>query len=136
MRHRVSGKKLGRNRNERKALFKNLTSSLILHGEIKTTEAKAKAIKRLVDKLVTRAKQQTLSARRLLTAFLQDKKVVSRLVDEIAPKFKERQSGFTRILRLGKREGDQAMMVKIEFVEGVEEKPATQRTQRKAGGTE
>lgn len=131
MRHRVSGKKLGRNRNERKALFKNLTSSLILHGEIKTTEAKAKAIKRLVDKLVTRAKQQTLSARRLLTAFLQDKKVVSRLVDEIAPKFKERQSGFTRILRLGKREGDQAMMVKIEFVEGVEEKPEVKKPKEK-----
>lgn len=130
MRHRVSGKKLGRNRNERKALFKNLTSSLILHGEIKTTEAKAKAIKRLVDKLVTRAKQQTLSARRLLTAFLQDKKVVSRLVDEIAPKFKERQSGFTRILRLGKREGDQAMMVKIEFVnaEGAEKSAEAQKS--------
>lgn len=130
MRHRVSGKKLGRNRNERKALFKNLTSSLILHGEIKTTEAKAKAIKRLVDKLVTRAKQQTLSARRLLTAFLQDKKVVSRLVDEIAPKFKDRQSGFTRILRLGKREGDQAMMVKIEFVnaEGAEKSAEAQKS--------
>lgn len=130
MRHRVSGKKLGRNRNERKALFKNLTSSLILHGEIKTTEAKAKAIKKLVDRLVTRAKQQTLSARRLLTAFLQDKKVVSRLVDEIAPKFKERQSGFTRILRLGKREGDQAMMVKIEFVnaEGAEKSAEAQKS--------
>lgn len=116
MRHRISGKKLGRSRNERKALFKNLISSLIIHGEIKTTEAKVKAIKRLVDKLVTRAKQQNLHSRRLLIAFFQNKKVVNKLVDEIAPKFKNRPGGFTRALRLGKRPGDQAMMVKIEFV--------------------
>lgn len=120
MRHRVFGRKLGRDKSARKALFRSLLFSLILRGEIKTTEAKAKAIKGLVDKLVNRAKQKTLQARKVVFAFLQNKKVVNKLVDEIAPKFANRPSGFTRILRLGKREGDQAMIVKMEFVEGIE----------------
>lgn len=133
MRHRVSGKKLSRVRDARKALFKNLISSLIKHGQIKTTEAKAKAIRGLVDKLVGRAKLGTLHARRLITVFLQDKKVVNRLVDEIAPKFRSRPSGFTRIIRLGTRRGDQAMIVKMEFVEGeeVEKETATAETQKR-----
>lgn len=120
MRHRVTGSKFGRDKSARKALFKNLISSLILHGRIETTEAKAKAVKRLVDKLMTRSRERTLQARRIIFAFLQDKKIVNKLVDEITPKFASRSSGFTRILRLGKRAGDQTMMVKMEFVEGKE----------------
>jgi large subunit ribosomal protein L17 len=121
MRHRVFGRKLGRSCNERKALFKSLISSLIIHGEIKTTEAKAKAIRGLVEKLISRAKQKTLAARRLLLAFLQNKEVVSKLIEEIAPRFENRPGGFTRILRIGRRRGDQAMVVKLKLLESQEE---------------
>ncbi len=117
MRHRVAGKKLSRSRSHRKALFRNLLSALILHGEIKTTESKAKIVNRLFDKLVTKSKVGTLHARRSVAAFLNKKKVVNRLVDEIAPLFKDRPGGFTRIIRLGQRQGDDAMMVKLELVE-------------------
>lgn len=116
MKHRVKGKKLGRNITHRKALFKNLIIALITHGEIKTTEAKAKSIKRLVDKLITRAKKGTVHSRRLLGSFLHDKKAVNKLVDEIAPGFKDRTSGFTRIVKLGRRRGDDSMVANIELV--------------------
>lgn len=117
MRHRVAGKKLSRSRSHRKALFRNLLSALIVHGEIRTTESKAKAIRRLFDKLVTKGKVGTLHARRLVAAFLNNKKAVNKLVDEIAPLFKKRPGGFTRMIRLGRRRGDEAMMVKLELVE-------------------
>ena len=116
MRHRKSGKKLGRNTAQRKALFRNLISSLFLKEEIKTTLSKAKAIKGLVDKLITKAKKGTLHNQRLIHAFLQNKKATERLVKKIAPRFKKRTSGFTRIIRLGQRRGDAAPMVKIELV--------------------
>ena len=117
MRHKKAGRKLNRNTSQRKALFRNLIQALIIHEEIKTTKAKAKAIKRLIDKLVTKAKKGTLHARRQILAFLPDKKAANKLVDEIGVRFKKRTSGFTRFVRLGKRRGDDAMMVKIEFVE-------------------
>lgn len=117
MRHRVAGKKFSRTHNQRKALFKNLINSLIIHGAIKTTEIKAKAIRGLVDKLITRGKTGTLQARRLIGAFLQNKKVVEKIVDELGPIFKNRKGGFTRIIRLGQRGGDNAMMVRLELVE-------------------
>lgn len=120
MRHRVFGRKLNRDHNARKSLFKNLVSSLIDNGQITTTEAKAKAVRGLMDKLVTRAKEGTLHSRRLLESFLQDKDLVNKIVDEIAPKFSMRPGGFTRILRLERRYGDNAEMVKMEFVETVE----------------
>lgn len=121
MRHRVSGKKLSRTKNQRKALFKGLISSLVIHGRIKTTEAKAKAIRGLVDRLITKAKTGGLHGRRQVAAILHNKKVVNRLVDEIAPRFSGRPSGFTRLLRLGPRKGDQAMIVELSLVEGEEE---------------
>lgn len=117
MRHRVFGRKLNRRTNHRKALFKNLIVGLVTHNKLQTTEAKAKAIQGLIDKLVTRAKQGTLPARRLLAAFLHSKSAVNKLVDEIAPRLKNRTSGYTRITRLGNRSGDDAMMVKVEFVD-------------------
>jgi large subunit ribosomal protein L17 len=117
MRHRVFGKKLSRSSKHRKALFKNLISALIIHGQIKTTEPKVKAIKGLVDKLIGRAKEGSLHSRRMIAAFLQDKKAVNKLTSELAPLFKSRTSGFTRVLRLGKRKGDNAMMVRIELVD-------------------
>jgi len=122
MKHRVAGKKLSLNYDQRKSLFKNLINSLILHGQIKTTEAKAKAVRRLVEKLITKGKEQTLHARRLIAAFLQNKKAVNKIVDELAPLFKKRPGGYTRIVRLGERKGDSAPMVKLELVEKPEKK--------------
>jgi len=130
MRHRIAGKKLSLNHNQRKALFKNLINSLIIHGQIKTTEAKAKVIRRLVEKLITKGKKQTLHARRLIAAFLQNKKAVNKIVDELAPLFKKRRGGYTRIIRLGERKGDNAPMVKLELVERLE-KEKTERVVKK-----
>ena len=127
MRHRSSGKKLSRDIKKRKALFKNLINSLVIHGKIKTTEAKAKAVRGLMDKLITKAKTGTLNSRRLIAAFLQNKKAVKKLVDELAPLFKKRPGGFTRIVRLGKRRGDDAMMVNLELVEKPESKKAKKK---------
>jgi large subunit ribosomal protein L17 len=126
MKHRISGKKLSLNRNQRKALFKNLINSLIIKGQIKTTEAKAKAVKRLAEKLITKGKEQTLHARRLIAAFLQNKKAVNKIVDELAPLFKKRPGGYTRIVKLGERRGDSAPMVKLELVE----RPGKEETER------
>ncbi len=117
MRHRVSGKKLSLDRDKRKALFKNLINALVIHGQIKTTEARAKAIRGLVEKLITRGKQQTLHTRRLIAAFLQNKKAVNKIVDELGPLFKKRPGGYTRIVRLKERRGDNAPMVRLELVE-------------------
>jgi large subunit ribosomal protein L17 len=117
MRHRKKGKKLGRNTKQRKALFKNLIQALIFHEQIKTTESKAKAVKRLMDKLITKAKVGSLHARRQILAFLPSKKAANKLVDEIAPRFKKRSSGFTRFFRIGRRKGDNTSMVQIELIE-------------------
>ena len=117
MRHQVKGKKLSRDFSQRKALFKNLINALVIHGEIKTTESKAKAIRGLVDKLITKGKRGTFQARRLIGAFLQNKNAVNKIVDELAPTLKNRPGGFTKIVRLGPRRGDDAMMVKLELVE-------------------
>ncbi|MBI4034775.1 MAG: 50S ribosomal protein L17 [Candidatus Chisholmbacteria bacterium] len=121
MKHRYAGGKFGRTTNQRKALFKNLISALILKGKIYTTEAKAKAVKRLVDTLVTKAKKRTLGARRLVGAFLQNKAVVNKLVDEIAPRFKNRLSGMTSFERVTRRRGDGAVMVELKLLDQPEE---------------
>lgn len=117
MRHRIAGRKLGRNTNQRQALIKGLIRSLILNERLNTTEAKAKTIKGLVDKLITKAKAGSLSARRRVLAFLPDKKAVNKLFDDIAGRNKTRVSGFTSLVRLGRRRGDNAMMAKIELID-------------------
>ncbi len=134
MRHRKAGKKLNRDIKHRKALFKNLINGLIINEEIKTTESKAKAIRRLADKLINKGKNSSLNSRRAIAAFLQEKNVVNKIVDELGPRFKDRVSGFTRIKKIGQRRGDNAMMVQIELVEKKEKeskdksKKATKRT--------
>ncbi len=122
MRHRVKGRKLSRDSAQRKALFKSLINSLVLHGEIKTTQSKALAIRGLTDKLITKGKKQTLHARRLILSFLQNKKAVNKIVDELAPLFKDKKSGFTRVTKIGNRKGDDALMVKIELTRKPEKK--------------
>lgn len=130
MRHRVAGRKLARSQSHRKALFRNLLSALILHGEIETTESKAKAIRRLFDRLASKSKAGTLHARRAIAAFLNNKKAVNKLVDEITPKFKNRPGGFTRMVRLGRRRGDDALMVKLELVEKPEVKEEKKKDEK------
>lgn len=114
MKHRIYGKRLGRNRNEREALFKNLVRSLFLKEVIQTTEAKAKAIKGLVDKVINQAKNP--KTKRLVNQFLSDKLTAKKLINEIAPRFKTRISGYTSTVKLGVRKGDGAMMVQISLV--------------------
>lgn len=119
MLHRVAGKKLGRTKNQRTALFRNLANQLILHEKIVTTEAKAKAVKPIVEKLVTRAKVNTIHNRRLLLKRLVSENTVRKMLEVIGPKFKDRKGGYTKIVRLGNRVNDAAPMVALFFVEEV-----------------
>ncbi|HKD67442.1 MAG TPA: 50S ribosomal protein L17 [Candidatus Binataceae bacterium] len=115
MRHLNSGRKLNRTQSHRKALFRNLVLSLIRHGRITTTDAKAKELRRFADKMVTLGKQGDLSARRMAFAFMQSRDAVKKLFDEIAPQFKERPGGYTRIVKFERRRGDAAPLSVIEF---------------------
>lgn len=119
MRHRVSGRRLGRSKDQRRALFRILLTELFRHERIRTTEAKAKAIKGDADRLVTLAKRGDLSARRQVSAILTDESVAQKLFrdGEFADRFASRQGGYTRILRLGQRPGDGAEMVFLELVD-------------------
>ena len=108
--------KLGRNSSARKALFRSVLVSLFKHERIETTEAKAKEISGLAEKLITLAKRDDLSARRQVIAELVDKEVAKKLFDEIAPKYNDRNGGYTRILKLGVRRGDAAPMALLELV--------------------
>lgn len=116
MRHRVYGKHLGRDKNQRTALFRSLVQALLVNENIQTTQAKAKAIKGLVDKLINQAKNP--NTKRLVSQFLTDKKVVDKLISDIAPRFGERNSGYTSIVKLGQRQGDGAMLVRMSLVTG------------------
>ena len=128
MRHRLAGRKLGRNTHERRSLFRNLIRSLILNERIKTTVAKAKTIRPLVDKLMTQAKQGTLAGRRRALAALYDRQTVDKLFKELVPRTGKRISGFTRIQRLGRRLGDNSLMAVIEFVDKKVEKKVEKKS--------
>ena len=117
MRHSKTGKKLGRDSAHRKALYSNLASALIEHGRIQTTVAKAKAVKPFAEKMITLGKRGDLHARRQALAALRSNDVVHHLFAEVAPRFAERPGGYTRIVRLGPRQGDAADMVYLEFVD-------------------
>ena len=117
MRHQIKGKKLNRNTSQRKALFKNLLQALFLREEIKTTLPKAKVVKKIADKLISKSKNKSLSVRRQIMAFLPGKKAARKLMDDISPRFKEKSSGFTKIIRTNRRKGDNVMMAKIGLIE-------------------
>lgn len=119
MLHHVYGRKLNRTANERKRLFKNLSRSLILEGQIKTSFAKAKAIAPMVEKWVTRARVDSLNTRRLLLKEIFDNQVVEKLIKEIGPLFKSRNGGYTRIIKLGNRASDNTKMVLLAFTQEV-----------------
>lgn len=119
MRKRIFGRRLKRDRNQRKALFRSLMGSLVLYGKIKTTEAKAKSIKGELEKMVTLAKNKREDARNLLASRLANERVVERIIAEIAPKFATRPGGYMRIVKMGPRLKDGARMVLMSWVEEV-----------------
>jgi large subunit ribosomal protein L17 len=115
--HRIDGRKLGRKMGPRLALYKNLTVSILRYEKVKTTEAKAKEIRGQVERVITLAKRGDLAARRAVVAeFPNEPLVVNKLFDEIAPKYTDRTSGYTRIVRIGPRLGDAAEIVQIELI--------------------
>ena len=117
MRHAKAGKKLGRDSAHRKALYANLACALIEHGRIRTTEAKAKAVKPIAEKMITLGRRGDLAAHRQAVSFLRSKDVVHKLFSEVAPRFAERPGGYSRIVKLGPRQGDAAEMVYLELVD-------------------
>jgi large subunit ribosomal protein L17 len=117
MRHARAGKKLGRDSAHRKALYSNLAGALIEHGRIRTTVTKAKAVKPIAEQMITLGRRGDLHARRQATAFLRSRDVVHKLFDEVAPLFKDRPGGYTRIVKIGPRPGDAAEMVYLELVD-------------------
>jgi large subunit ribosomal protein L17 len=119
MRKRIYGRRLSRTTNERKALFRSLAVSFFTYGKIDTTEAKAKAVRPWIEKLVTRAKTDDLSSRRLLLSNLPNQKIVETLLKSVGPAFSSRPGGYTRLTHLGPRFGDNAPMVCLEFVQEV-----------------
>ena len=117
MRHRKRGRQLGRNTKHRFALFRNLATSLVEHERIETTEAKAKELRGITDRLITLGKQGTLHARRGALRVLRTKDAVSKLFDDVAKRFPDRHGGYTRIIKTRQRPGDAAKLVAIELVE-------------------
>ena len=118
MRHRKSGRKLGRNSSHRKAMFRNMSTSLLLHETIKTTVPKAKELRRVVEPLITLAKKDGVANRRLAFDRLRDKAVVGKLFSDIGPRFINRPGGYVRILKIGPRTGDAAPMAMVQLVDG------------------
>lgn len=117
MRHKLSGRKLGRPAAHRWSLYRNLVTDLLNHEKISTTLAKAKEAKGLADKMITLGKEGSLASRRRALAFIYDEKVVEKVFSVYAPRYKTRPGGYTRLLKLGPREGDRAPMALLEMVE-------------------
>jgi large subunit ribosomal protein L17 len=128
VRHRKSGRKLGRDSAHRKALYANLTGALIEHGRIRTTEAKAKEVRPIAEEMITLGKRGDVAAHRQAVAFLRSKPIAHILFVEVAPRFADRQGGYTRIVKIGPRQGDAAPMAYLELVDHVPERtPARAR---------
>ncbi|MEE8124929.1 MAG: 50S ribosomal protein L17 [Nitrospirales bacterium] len=128
MRHRKRGRQLGRNTKHRLALFRNLVTSLLEHERIETTEAKAKELRGITDRLITLGKQGTLHARRGALRVLRTKQTVTKLFEDIAKRFPARHGGYTRIIKTRQRPGDAAKLVAIELVEMAAVSPSTVET--------
>ncbi len=116
MRHRKQGRILGRKTASRKALLRGLATSVILYEKVKTTEAKAKEVRPIVEKAITTGKEPTLAARRSLMKVFYTEHPVNKILEVLGPKYKERPGGYTRIVKIGERKGDGAPMVQIELV--------------------
>jgi len=117
MRHLKAGRKLNRSAAHRKALFRNLVTSLIEHEQVRTTDAKAKELRRVADRMITLGKRGSLHARRQAAAYIRSRTVVTKLFDEVASRFRTRPGGYTRVVKLGHRHGDAAPMSIIELTD-------------------
>lgn len=122
MRHKVSGRKFGREKGHRNLMLKNLVASLVKHGRINTTQARAKEIRGLAERVITYGKKGSVHHRRLAFKVLKNRDLVKKVFDEIAPRFETTEGGYTRVLKNGYRRGDCAPMAIIEFTEGSEQK--------------
>src|SRR5213595_1047720 len=131
MRHQRAGKKLGRDSAHRKALYANLAGALIENGRIKTTVTKAKAVRPIAEKMITLGRRGDIHARRQATAFLRSQEIVHKLFAEVAPRFKDRAGGYSRIIRLGPRAGDAAEMAYLELVDFSAEEQAEEKAERR-----
>ena len=123
MRHRKSGRRLGRDSSHRKAMYRNMVSSLIEHETIKTTLPKAKELRKVVEPLITLAKQDGASRRKLVFSRVRDKKAVGKLFEELGPRYKDRPGGYLRILKTGFRSGDSAPMALVQLLDQPEDSP-------------
>ena len=135
MKHRKKGRKLNRSPKARQALFKTLLNSFFENGEITTTLAKAKVIQKKIDQLINKAKEGTLQTKRFIFASLSPASAKN-LVEKIAPQAKNRQSGYSRLIRIGQRQGDAAMMAKIELVDKIEGGEEEKKTKKEEKGAE
>jgi large subunit ribosomal protein L17 len=124
VRHRKAGRKLGRDRDHRRALYANLAVALFEHGRIKTTEAKAKEVRPIAEQMITLGKRGDLAAHRQTVAFLRSKPIAHKLFGDVAPRFADRPGGYTRVVKLGPRQGDSAPMAYLELVDYVPERTA------------
>ena len=131
MRHHRAGKKLGRDPAHRKALYSNLAGALIEHGRIKTTVTKAKAVRPIAEQMITLGRRGDLHARRQAMAYLRSQEVVHKLFAEVAPRFKTRAGGYSRIVRIGPRLGDAAEMAYLELVDFSPEEQAEEKAERR-----
>lgn len=130
MRHKKSGRRLGRNSSHRKAMFRNMATSLVRHEMIKTTVPKAKELRRVVEPLITLAKVDGVANRRLAFNRLRDKEAVGKLFSDLGPRFKDRPGGYLRILKTGPRPGDAAPMAIVQLVDG----PVGEETEAASAG--
>lgn len=131
MKHRIKGRKLNRNSAHRKALFRNMSISLLEHERIKTTLPKAKELRPFVEKVITLAKKDTLANRRLAISILGNQEIAKKLFNEIGPRVAKREGGYTRIMKFGFRTGDKAPMALIELVDRVVVEPKKEETKSK-----
>lgn len=131
MRHRVKGRKFGREKAHRKLMLRNLVISLIEHERINTTQAKAKEMRSLVERMITYGKKDSNHHRKLAYKVLQDRSIVKRLFDDISPRFKEIEGGYTRVLKNGYRKGDRAPMAIIEFTQKEKTEKETEKENKK-----
>ena len=133
MRHKRMGKKLNRSTNSRKALFANLLTTFFENGKVVTTQAKAKAIQGKIDRLINKAKKPDLISRRFIYSFLKTRKSAQRLIEEIAPQYLSRKSGYSSLVKISSRRGDQAMVVKLGLIKNDGEEEVRKKNKGKGG---
>ncbi|MDD5723368.1 MAG: 50S ribosomal protein L17 [Syntrophales bacterium] len=122
MRHRRAGRRLGRTSSHRKAMMRNLVTSLLEHEKIVTTDAKAKELRGVADRMITLGKRGTLHARRQALSFIRDNRVTKKVFEELSPRYSGRMGGYTRVIKVGTRDGDNALLSVIELMPAEEKK--------------